>query len=71
MGPDRRNEAKRFSTLIDTLYDARVKLVCSADAEPDALYPAGDGAFEFERTASRLMEMRSTDYLAAASAGPG
>jgi cell division protein ZapE len=71
MRPDMRNEAKRFSTLIDTIYDARVKLVCSADAEPNALYPAGDGAFEFERTASRLIEMRSADYLASASvAGP-
>ncbi len=66
MGPDKRNEAKRFSTLIDTLYDAKVKLVCSADAEPHALYPAGHGAFEFERTASRLMEMRTADYLGAA-----
>ncbi|WP_425410714.1 cell division protein ZapE [Hyphococcus sp.] len=67
MGPEMRNEAKRFSTLIDTIYDARVKLVCSADAEPEALYPKGHGAFEFERTASRLMEMRSADYLAAAT----
>ena len=66
MGPDRRNEAKRFVTLIDAVYDTCTKLVCSADGEPDALYQAGDGAFEFERTASRLMEMRSDDYLAAA-----
>uniref|UniRef100_UPI0035C669C2 cell division protein ZapE n=1 Tax=Hyphococcus sp. TaxID=2038636 RepID=UPI0035C669C2 len=69
MGPDMRNEAKRFSTLIDTLYDAKVKLVCSAAAEPDALYVDGHGAFEFERTASRLMEMRTADYLAAATDG--
>jgi cell division protein ZapE len=62
---EKRNEAKRFVTLIDALYEARAKLVMSADAEPDALYPAGDGAFEFERTASRLIEMRSHDYLAA------
>lgn len=66
MGPDMRNEAKRFVTLIDAIYDTRTKLICSADAEPDQLYAAGDGAFEFERTASRLMEMRSQDYLAAA-----
>ncbi|MEM9495734.1 MAG: cell division protein ZapE [Pseudomonadota bacterium] len=66
MGPASRNEAKRFVTLIDALYDARTKLVCSADAEPEDLYPAGDGAFEFERTVSRLMEMRTADYLAAA-----
>lgn len=69
MGPDMRNEAKRFSTLIDTLYDAKVKLVCSAAAEPGALYVDGHGAFEFERTASRLMEMRTADYLAAATDG--
>ena len=65
LSPDKRNEAKRFVTLIDTLYEARSKLVMSADAQPDALYPAGDGAFEFERTASRLIEMRTHDYLAA------
>ena len=41
----------------------------SADAEPDDLYPSGDGAFEFERTASRLMEMRTHEYLAAERAG--
>ena len=65
LSPEKRNEAKRFVTLIDALYEARTKLVMSADAEPDALYPDGDGAFEFERTASRLIEMRSHDYLAA------
>ncbi|MGZ8371087.1 MAG: cell division protein ZapE [Caulobacteraceae bacterium] len=59
----RRNEAKRFVNLIDALYEARAKLVVLAEAEPDALYPAGDGAFEFERTASRLQEMRSSAYL--------
>ncbi|MES2338910.1 MAG: cell division protein ZapE [Pseudomonadota bacterium] len=64
MGPDNRNEAARFVTLIDALYEHKVKLIASADAEPDDLYVAGDGAFEFERTASRLMEMRSSDYLA-------
>ncbi len=63
--PANRNSAKRFVTLIDALYEARTKLVISAEAEPDALYPKGDGAFEFERTASRLHEMRSRDYLAA------
>ncbi|MEX6632940.1 cell division protein ZapE [Hyphococcus lacteus] len=67
MRPELRNEAKRFSTLIDTIYDAKVKLVCSAEGEPDDLYPDGHGAFEFERTASRLMEMRSADYLKTAS----
>jgi cell division protein ZapE len=63
--PDRRNEAARFVTLIDALYEARVKLVVLAEAEPDALYPSGDGAFEFERTASRLQEMRSHDWIEA------
>lgn len=62
LSPARNNEAKRFITLIDTLYEARVKLVISADAEPDALYVAGEGAFEFGRTASRLEEMRSADW---------
>ncbi len=65
LSPDKRNEAKRFVTLIDTLYEARTKLIIAADGEPGALYPMGDGAFEFARTASRLEEMRSADYLAA------
>ncbi|CAN5375597.1 cell division protein ZapE [soil metagenome] len=60
---DRRNEAARFVTLIDALYEAQAKLVVSAAAEPEALYPAGDGAFEFQRTASRLEEMLSADWL--------
>lgn len=64
LGPEKRNEAARFITLIDSLYEYRVKLLASADAEPDALYPAGDGKFEFERTVSRLIEMQSEDYLA-------
>ena len=64
MGPADRNEAKRFVTLIDALYEARVKLICSAETQPIDLYPGGDGAFEFERTVSRLMEMQSTDYWA-------
>jgi cell division protein ZapE len=66
MDYDRRNEAKRFIILIDTLYDNAVKLVASAEAEPDALYCATDGfeTGEFKRTASRLIEMRSEAYLA-------
>jgi len=65
LSPDKRNEAIRFTNLIDALYEAKVKLVASAAAEPDDLYPAGDGSFEFQRTASRLHEMRSEAYLAA------
>ena len=64
LGPDKRNEAARFKTLIDALYEYKVKLLAGADAAPADLYPAGDGAFEFERTVSRLMEMQSTEYLA-------
>jgi len=64
MGPGMRNEAARFVTLIDALYEHRVKLLAAADAEPEGLYPSGDGNFEFQRTISRLEEMRSAEYLA-------
>lgn len=56
------NEAKRFVTLVDTLYEAHVRLVCTAAALPEMLYMEGDGAFEFERTASRLREMMGADW---------
>ncbi len=64
MGPDDRNEAARFVTLIDALYEERVKLFAAAAAQPADLYQAGDGSFEFERTVSRLMEMQSDQYMA-------
>jgi cell division protein ZapE len=64
LGPENRNEAARFVTLIDALYEQKVKLFAAADAEPSELYEKGDGRFEFDRTVSRLMEMRSDDYLA-------
>ena len=64
MGPEMRNEAARFVTLIDALYEHKVKLLAAADAEPSGLYPSGDGGFEFQRTVSRLEEMRSAEYLA-------
>ena len=63
LGADRRNEARRLVWLIDALYEARTRLVVLAEAEPSALYPAGDGSFEFERTASRLEEMRAADWI--------
>jgi cell division protein ZapE len=64
MGPENRNEAIRFTKLIDALYEYRVKLFVTAAAAPEALYQAGDGAFEFERTVSRLNEMQSDEYMA-------
>ncbi len=69
---DRRNEAKRFITLIDTLYDGGVKLIASADAEPEQLYLGTEGAeaFEWARTVSRLHEIRSSDYLSRAHGRP-
>ncbi len=66
MGAHMRNEAKRFMTLIDALYEAKTNLICSAAAPPDDLYGTGDGAFEFERAASRLIEMQSEAYMAQA-----
>lgn len=63
LNPSMRNEAKRFVTLVDALYEHKVKLICSAERPPENLYPAGDGAFEFQRTASRLFEMQSQEYI--------
>jgi cell division protein ZapE len=64
MGPDSQDKAARFVTMIDTFYEKKVKFICSAAAAPSGLYVEGDGAFEFHRTVSRLMEMQSPEYLA-------
>ena len=68
LGPDREQEARRLVTLIDALYEARTRLVVLAEAAPGALYPKGVGAFEFERTVSRLNQMSSADWLEQADA---
>lgn len=60
---EKRNEAKRLVTLIDALYEHKVQLICSAEVPPQELYTEGDGAFEFRRTVSRLIEMQSEAYL--------
>lgn len=69
LGPENRNEAARFVALIDALYEQKVKLLAAADAEPAQLYESGDGRFEFDRTISRLEEMRSETYLAQGHGG--
>jgi cell division protein ZapE len=69
LSPAKRNEAKRFVTLVDTLYEAKAKLLATADAPPETLYPAGEGAFEFQRCVSRIHEMQSEDYRALPHAG--
>ncbi len=63
LSAERRDEASRFNTLIDTLYEAHTNLVASAEVPPERLYPVGDGDFEFQRTVSRLMEMQSAAYI--------
>ena len=64
MGPDEKDVAARFVTLVDALYENSVKLFATAAVGPEALYTGGDGAFEFERTVSRLKEMQSAEYMA-------
>ena len=64
LGPENYDQARRFITLVDALYEHRVKLVASADAAPDQLYERGEGAKAFERTASRLEEMQGEEWLA-------
>ena len=65
LGPHNHHEARRLVTLIDALYEARTRLVVLAEAPPGALYPQGVGAFEFERTVSRLNQMSAADWLKA------
>lgn len=60
---EQRNEAKRFMTLVDALYEHKVKLIASSEVAPERIYADGAHAFEFQRTVSRLMEMQSEDYL--------
>jgi cell division protein ZapE len=62
LSPQQRNEARRFNILIDTLYEARTLLIASAEVPPKEIYTAGDGAFEFRRTVSRLIEMKSEEH---------
>jgi cell division protein ZapE len=64
LGPEKRDAARRFNIVIDTLYEARTLLIASAEVPPGEIYPDGDGAFEFRRTISRLIEMQSADYIA-------
>jgi cell division protein ZapE len=63
LSPDQRDQARRFVTLIDALYEHRVNVVIAAAAPAERLYPSGDGSFDFGRTVSRLNEMQSVDYL--------
>lgn len=63
LSPDNKDKARRFVTLVDALYEHKVTLICSAEAPPETLYPTGTGAFEFQRTVSRLMEMQAEDYV--------
>ena len=69
LGWAQNNEAKRFVTLIDALYEAKVRLYCSADVPPEGIYTEGAGAFEFDRTVSRLAEMQSPGYMGRTSGG--
>jgi len=69
LAADQRNEARRLISLIDVLYDNRVRLVCSAEVSPDGLYPQGEEAPAFRRTVSRLAEMQTVEYMSAPRPG--
>ena len=69
LAPERRDTVKRFATLIDVLYERKIKRVCSAAVPPQEIHPAGEHAQEFRRTVSRLMEMQSVAYLSAGNSG--
>ena len=71
MGPDTADQARRFTWLVDILYDHRVKLIASAEAPAEALYTQGPNAQEFPRTVSRLVEMRTREYMALPHAEAG
>ncbi|CAA7611972.1 ATPase [Candidatus Terasakiella magnetica] len=71
LSPANKDEARRFVTLVDALYEHKVTLICSAAAPPETLYPEGIGAFEFQRTVSRLMEMQAEDYVTRDHLGDG
>lgn len=62
LGPENSNEAKRFVTLIDALYEKKIKIIISSETKPEELYQDGTGSFEFIRTASRLKEMQSENW---------
>ena len=70
LGPEKRDQAKRFATLIDSMYEHKTNLVASYETAPENLYPAGDYAFEFERTVSRLTEMKTREFWELTHLGP-
>jgi cell division protein ZapE len=65
LSPGDADSARRFTWLVDVFYDVRVKLAVAAEAQPDELFPEGDQSAEFARTASRLTEMQSAEYVQA------
>ena len=70
LGPEKRDQAKRFATLIDAMYEHKTNLAASYEVAPEQLYPAGDYSFEFERTVSRLTEMKTREFWELSHLGP-